>query len=227
MSTSKLSAMEDVPDSPQVIGHNYFIIPITFERGFQSGRLGTQLHKDSENYGTAGIKPLSRRCGLIQQSVKMWQNKYSTCLHMSGTDMEAQKQACLAWSEKLLRVSKFQAGVWNLCLGDMESYCLIGQRCSRPSHLPSISFPPHQCLWYLESVSTYEGFLICFFAGFISKACCYFAPMTGEYTDLSSALPNFVLFFLFCSLFSQPTWQEQIVLPPLLCIFSTSALCIP
>lgn len=67
MSTSKPSLMEGVPGSPQVIVHNYFIIPITFERGFSTGRLGTQFHKDSENYGTAGIKHFSRRCGLIQK----------------------------------------------------------------------------------------------------------------------------------------------------------------
>lgn len=67
MSTSKPSVMEGIPDSSKVIVHNYFIIPITFERGFHIKRLGTEFHKDSENYDTAGIKHFSRKYGLIQE----------------------------------------------------------------------------------------------------------------------------------------------------------------
>lgn len=67
MSTSKPSVVKGGLGSPQVIVHNYFIIPIAFKRGFHIGRLGTQFHKDSENYGTAGIKHFSRKCGLIQE----------------------------------------------------------------------------------------------------------------------------------------------------------------
>lgn len=91
----------------------------------------------------------------INSKKRVWschRSECSTCLHVSGTDMEAQKQAGLAWLEKLLGVSKLQAGVWNLLLGNTESYCL---RCSPPFHLPIISFPLQQCLWYLECVPTF------------------------------------------------------------------------
>lgn len=78
------------------------------------------------------------------------------------------------------RASKMQGGVRYPHPFDTESYCLIRQMCSPPFHSPVISFPLHQWLWYLECVSTYEGFLIWFCAGFISKAHCYFAPMMGN-----------------------------------------------
>lgn len=76
----------------------------------------------------------------------------------------------------------------------IQSYCWILQKCSPPFYLPIISFPVHQCLWYLECVSIYEGFLIYFFAGFISKACCYLAPLMGN--TLTTHLPCSALFFL-------------------------------
>lgn len=74
----------------------------------------------------------------------------------------------LIWKHRSRPVWHGQRSFWDhpncklgseIHLDDMESYCLIRQRCSPPFQLPIISFPPHQCLWYLERVLHMSAFL--------------------------------------------------------------------